>query len=71
MYREAYMRLGWSVLCRGFEHHIDFMYGRSSLTVFYFHELTFVGVGLYEFHIEVPQFGEWNIMTQNSLFIGD
>lgn len=50
---------------------IDFMYGRSSLTVFYFHELTFVGAGLYEFHIEVPQFGEWNIMTQNSLFLGD
>ena len=50
---------------------LDFVYRRSNLKVFYFRELTFVGAGLYEFHIEVPQFGEWNIMSQNSLFVGD
>lgn len=31
----------------------------------------FVGDGLYEFHIEVPEFGEWNIMSQNSLYVSD
>ena len=50
---------------------IDFLYRSSSLTVFHFRELTYVGAGLYEFHIEVPQFGEWNIMSQNSLYLGD
>ena len=50
---------------------IDFLHGRSSLTVFYIRELTFVGAGLYEFHVEVPQFGEWNIMSQNSLLVDD
>ena len=50
---------------------IDFMYGSSSLTAFQFSELTFVGAGLYEFHIEVPQFGEWNIMSRNSLYLGN
>ncbi len=50
---------------------IDFLYGRSSLKVFYFRELMFVGAGLYEFHIEIPQFGEWTIMSQNSLYVSD
>ncbi len=50
---------------------IDFMHSTSSLTVFHLRELMFVGDGLYEFHIEVPQFGEWNIMSQNSLYLGD
>ncbi len=50
---------------------IDFLYSASSLVVFRFHELTFVGEGLYEFHIEVPQFGEWTIMSQNSLYLSD
>ena len=50
---------------------IDFLYKSSNLTVFYFRELTFVGAGLYEFHIEILQFGEWNIMSRNSLYLGD
>ena len=50
---------------------IDFMWSSSSLTAFQFSELTFVGDGLYEFHIEVQQFGEWNIMSRNSLYLGD
>lgn len=50
---------------------IDFMWSSSSLTAFQFRELLFVGAGLYEFHIEVQQFGEWNIMSQNSLYLGD
>ena len=50
---------------------IDFMFSGSSLTVFHFSDMTFVGAGLYEFHIEVPQFGEWNIMSQNSLYLAD
>ena len=50
---------------------IDFLYRGTSLTVFYFRELMFVGAGLYEFHIEIPQFGEWTIMAQNSLYVSD
>ena len=50
---------------------IDFLYRSSSLTVFYFRDLVFVGAGLYEFHIEAPQFGEWIIMSQNSLYLSD
>lgn len=50
---------------------IDFMYGSSSLTVISIQDLIFVGPGLYEFHIEIQQFGEWNIMSQNSLFVTD
>ena len=44
---------------------IDFPVNRLQLlcTGFLFpNELTFVGDGLYEFHIEVPEFGEWIIM---------
>ena len=48
---------------------IDFVLKNSRLMVFYFRELTFSGAGFYEFHVEVLQYGEWNIMSQNSLYL--
>ena len=48
---------------------IDLLFSSSSLTVFHISELEFVGTGLYEFHIEVLEYGEWNILTRNSLYV--
>ena len=49
----------------------DFLWNSSSLLVFRFHELMFVGEGLYEFHIDVQEFGEWVILAKNSLNVRD
>ena len=50
---------------------IDVLTSTSSLTIFHVNELMFVGAGLYEFHIEVLEFGEWNILSRNSLYVSD
>lgn len=50
---------------------IDFMQSDSRLVVFQLEELTFVGDGRYEFHVEVLEFGEWNILSRNALFLGN
>ena len=50
---------------------IDLLLSDSSLTGFHVRDLEFVGDGLYEFHIEVLEFGEWNILSRNSLYISD
>lgn len=49
----------------------DFLQSASRLLVFRFRELMFVGDGPYEFHVEVPEFGEWVIKSRNSLYISD
>ena len=48
---------------------IDLFQSESRLSVFSLRELMFVGDGLYEFHVEVLEYGEWNIMSRNSLFV--
>lgn len=48
---------------------IDFLQSDSRLVVFQLDELTFTGDGRYEFHIEVQEFGEWNILSRNSLSV--
>ena len=48
---------------------IDLLISDSSLTGFQVRDLEFVGDGRYEFHIEVLEFGEWNIVSRNSLYI--
>lgn len=48
---------------------IDLLLSDSSLTVFQVRDLEFVGDGLYKFHIEVLEFGEWNIVSRNILYI--
>ena len=48
---------------------IDFLQTDFRLAIFHITELTFVGDGLYEFHIEVLEYGEWNIMSRNSLYV--
>ena len=50
---------------------VDFFQSDSSLAVFGVEELTYVGDGLYEFHIEVLEFGEWNIRSRNSLYVSN
>ncbi len=50
---------------------IDLFQSDSSLAVFHVRELMFVGDGLYEFHIEVLEYGEWNIMSRNSLYVSN
>lgn len=50
---------------------IDFLQSDSRLVVFQLDELIFVGDGRYEFHVEVLEFGEWNILSRNSLFLGN
>ncbi len=46
---------------------IDFFRSESALAVFGLSELMYVGDGLYEFHIEVLEYGEWNILSRNGL----
>ena len=48
---------------------IDFLHTDFRLAIFQIEELTFVGDGLYEFHIEVLEYGEWNIISRNSLYV--
>ncbi|MDE2775559.1 MAG: hypothetical protein OXI77_06435 [Chloroflexota bacterium] len=48
---------------------IDFFQSNSRLIVFQLDVLNFVGDDLYEFHIEVLEYGEWNIISRNSLFV--
>lgn len=48
---------------------IDLLQSHGRLTGFEVRDLEFVGDGLYEFHIEVLKFGEWNILSRNSLYI--
>ena len=50
---------------------IDFMLTDSRLTKFQLDELDFVGTGLYEIHIEVMEFGEWNLLSRNSIYVSD
>ena len=50
---------------------IDLMQTNSRLAVFQVSELMFVGDGMYEFHIEVLEFGEWNILSRNGLYVSD
>ena len=50
---------------------IDFLLSSNSVTVFAFTDMMFVGDGLYEFHIEVPEFGEWTIMSRSALYINE
>lgn len=50
---------------------IDFFQSNSRLVVFQLDELTFVGNGLYEFHVEVLEYGEWNIISRNSLYVSN
>jgi len=50
---------------------IDFLHTDFRLAIFHIDELTFVGDGLYEFHIEVLEYGEWNIMSRNSLYVSN
>lgn len=38
---------------------------------FQLNELDFVGAGLYEIHIEVLEFGEWNLLSRNSIYVSD
>ena len=47
---------------------IDFLQTYFRLAIFHINELTFVGNGLYKFHIEVLEYGEWIIMSRNSLY---
>lgn len=48
---------------------IDFFQSNSRLVVFQLEELTFVGDGLYEFHVEALEYGEWSIISRNSLYV--
>ncbi|MYD10227.1 MAG: hypothetical protein F4X02_09305 [Chloroflexi bacterium] len=48
---------------------IDFLLADFRLAIFNIDELTFVGDGLYEFHIEVLEYGEWIIMSRNSIYV--
>jgi len=48
---------------------IDFLQSTSSLTVFHISDIMVVDAGLYEFHIEVKEYGEWNIVSRNSLYV--
>ena len=50
---------------------IDFSQSDSRLVVFQIDELTFVGDGRYEFHVEVLEFGEWSILSRNSLYVSN
>ena len=46
---------------------IDLLFSSSRLVIFHLDQLMFVGDGLYELHIEILEFGEWDIRSQNSL----
>lgn len=48
---------------------IDFFQSNSRLVVFQLDALSFVGDGLYEIHVEVLEYGEWNIISRNSLYV--
>lgn len=50
---------------------IDFMLSDSRITEFQLDELEFVGAGLYEIHIEVLDFGEWHLVSRNSIYVSD
>ena len=50
---------------------IDFFQSNSRLVVFQLDELTFVGGGRYEFHVEVLEFGEWHILSRNSIYVSN
>ncbi len=50
---------------------IDFLLSESHLMQFQLNELDFVGAGLYEIHIEVLEFGEWNLLSRNSIYVSD
>ena len=50
---------------------IDFLLSDSHLMRFELDELVFVGSGLYEIHIEVLEFGEWNLLSRNSIYVSD
>ena len=48
---------------------VDFLDSTSRLTVFHFNDVMFVGDGFYELHVEVLEFGEWNIVSRNGIFL--
>ncbi len=48
---------------------VDLLTSSSSLTIFHLSDLIFVGDGLYEVHIEVQEFGEWTLVSRNSIFL--
>ncbi len=50
---------------------IDFMLSDGRFTRFQLDELEFVGAGLYELHIEVLEFGEWNLLSRNGILVSD
>lgn len=48
---------------------VDLLGSTSSLTIFHLVDLTFVGDGLYEVHIDVQEFGEWSLVSRNTIFL--
>ena len=50
---------------------IDFLSSDSHLMKFQLDELEFVGAGLYEIHTEVLEFGEWHLVSRNSIYVSD
>lgn len=62
---------GDNVILAEWDFAIDLLLSDSSLTGFQVRDLEFIGDGLYEFHIEVLEFGEWNLVSRNSLYISE
>ena len=48
---------------------VDFLNSTSRLIVFHLSDVMFVVDGLYELHIEVLEFGEWNLVSRNSIYL--
>jgi len=48
---------------------IDLLSSTSNLTIFHLSDLIFVGDGMYEVHIDVQEFGEWSLVSRNSIFL--
>ena len=48
---------------------IDLRQSESSFVTFQFRRFRFVSDGIYEFQIEVPEFGDWEVTSHNSVNI--
>lgn len=48
---------------------IDLLQSDSSFVTFQFRRFRFVSDGIYEFQIEVPEFGDWEVTSHNSVNI--
>lgn len=48
---------------------IDLSQSNSKFVTFQFRRFNYISDGLYEFQVEVPEFGDWKVTSHNSLYI--